>query len=146
MELVAQPSGSDHTQATVQEAVSDFRDVAKTLCPPDWPRTLEDYTDPEVDEPLLGLHVLSFTDSTVVVLTYLHVLMDGGGIKSCKLLLLSCMVYVFYQGLVGPKQRSGIVKVPGHVVDRWRLSQSLGLHAWPNTNMTSKYARPGPRC
>lgn len=38
--------------------------------------------DPERDEPILGLHVLSFTDATLVVLGFSHVMMDGTGIES----------------------------------------------------------------
>lgn len=36
-------------------------------------------TDQKGDYPILGLHVMSFEDATVVVLNYNHVLMDGGG-------------------------------------------------------------------
>lgn len=36
-------------------------------------------TDQKGDYPILGLHVMSFENSTVVVVNYSHVLMDGGG-------------------------------------------------------------------
>lgn len=40
---------------------------------------MTDLTDEESDHPILGLHVMSFENGTVVVLNYNHVLMDGGG-------------------------------------------------------------------
>lgn len=40
---------------------------------------MTDLTDEKGDHPILGLHVMSFEDATVVVLNYNHVLMDGGG-------------------------------------------------------------------
>lgn len=39
-------------------------------------------TDQKEDYPILGLHVMSFEDATVVVLNYNHVLMDGGGFNA----------------------------------------------------------------
>ncbi|KAG6358145.1 hypothetical protein INS49_014029 [Diaporthe citri] len=39
-------------------------------------------TDQKGDYPILGLHVMSFEDATVVILNYNHVLMDGGGSKA----------------------------------------------------------------
>jgi hypothetical protein len=38
--------------------------------------------DAERDEPILGLHVLSFTDATIVIMAFCHVMMDGGGLES----------------------------------------------------------------
>lgn len=40
---------------------------------------MSDLTDQNSDYPILGLHVMSFDNATVVVLNYNHVLMDGGG-------------------------------------------------------------------
>lgn len=40
---------------------------------------MSDLTDPKGDHPILGLHVMSFDDATVIILNYSHVLMDGGG-------------------------------------------------------------------
>lgn len=40
---------------------------------------MSDLTDPKGDHPILGLHIMSFENATVVVLNYNHVLMDGGG-------------------------------------------------------------------
>lgn len=49
------------------------------LIPPEWPQDMSDLTDPKSDHPILGLHVMSFDNATVIVLNYSHVLMDGGG-------------------------------------------------------------------
>lgn len=49
------------------------------LIPPEWPQNMSDLTDPNDDHPILGLHVMSFENATVVVVNYNHVLMDGGG-------------------------------------------------------------------
>ncbi|KXJ86494.1 hypothetical protein Micbo1qcDRAFT_198236 [Microdochium bolleyi] len=88
------------TRSSVQEAIAGFsssasaslspnpnpgkgsRKILDFLVPPDWPRTLAEYVDPDRDEPVLGLHVLSFTDATIVVLGFSHVLMDGGGLEA----------------------------------------------------------------
>lgn len=43
---------------------------------------MSDLTDKNSDHPILGLHVMSFDNATVVVLNYNHVLMDGGGSNS----------------------------------------------------------------
>lgn len=64
----------------VQPAIAGFPDdLLSILVPQGWPRTLQDYVDPRTDEPIFGLHVITFTDTTLVVLKYSHVIMDGGG-------------------------------------------------------------------
>lgn len=45
-------------------------------------RTLAEYVDPTRDEPVLGVHVLSFTDATILVVGFSHVLMDGSGLEA----------------------------------------------------------------
>ena len=70
------------TIATVQPALASFDGISSILIPPEWPKNLNEYVDPERDEPILGLHVLSFTDATIVVVCFSHVMMDGGGIES----------------------------------------------------------------
>ena len=68
------------TVSRVQPAIAGFpEDILSILVPQGWPRTLQDYVDPERDEPIFGLHVMTFTDATLVVLKYSHVIMDGGG-------------------------------------------------------------------
>lgn len=85
-----------HARSSVQEAIAGFssssshtpnpargnRKLLNFLIPPDWPRTLAEYVDPTRDEPVLGVHVLSFTDATILVVGFSHVLMDGGGLEA----------------------------------------------------------------
>ncbi|KAJ0103937.1 hypothetical protein J7T55_010954 [Diaporthe amygdali] len=54
-------------------------EIWPVLIPPEWPQSMSDLADPKSDLPILGLHVISFSNATVVALNYSHVLMDGGG-------------------------------------------------------------------
>ncbi|RDA85223.1 hypothetical protein CP532_3290 [Ophiocordyceps camponoti-leonardi (nom. inval.)] len=51
---------------------NEFEDLARG---PNTPRTLQDYIDSQ--EPMLGLHVVSFSDATLVSLHWPHMFMDG---------------------------------------------------------------------
>jgi len=50
--------------------------------PPGGPEQLTDYLNRQDDRPILGLYILSFTDSTLVTLSCSHVVLDEGGRKS----------------------------------------------------------------
>lgn len=58
-----------------------FRDVAgrnKIVEPPGWPQSLADFLDPQRDEPVVALHVLTFSDATIVCINTTHLVLDGG--------------------------------------------------------------------
>lgn len=53
------------------------RSFAKLGTPPGRPTTIKEFTMKDV--PLIGLHIKSFTDATLVSLHYSHIMMDGPG-------------------------------------------------------------------
>jgi hypothetical protein len=75
---LAQPMSA----SAVQPAIVELGGILSTTIPPQWRLRIDQYIDQERDEPILGLHVLSFADTTIVVLGFPHVMMDGGGIES----------------------------------------------------------------
>ncbi|KAL2073064.1 hypothetical protein VTL71DRAFT_10388 [Oculimacula yallundae] len=68
--------------SAIQPSIGDIEGIQSELVPQDWPRTLADFTNVQGDEPILGLHIISFSDVTIMVLRFSHVLMDGGGMGS----------------------------------------------------------------
>ncbi|KFA47941.1 hypothetical protein S40293_09126 [Stachybotrys chartarum IBT 40293] len=68
--------------SAIQPAIADSDNIATGLVPPDWPRSLAEFTNPQRDEPIIGLHIVSFSDTTLVVLMFSHILMDGAGIAA----------------------------------------------------------------
>ncbi|KAL1871069.1 hypothetical protein Daus18300_004814 [Diaporthe australafricana] len=70
-----------HSPIGIVERIVDSTktEIWPVLIPPEWPQSMSDLTDSKGDHPILGLHVMSFDDATIVVLNYSHVLMDGGG-------------------------------------------------------------------
>ncbi|KFA60179.1 hypothetical protein S40285_09788 [Stachybotrys chlorohalonatus IBT 40285] len=76
------PCATGKPTCAIQPAIADIDKIATGLVLPDWPRSLAEFAIPQRDEPIIGLHILSFSDTTLVVLTFSHVLMDGGCIAS----------------------------------------------------------------
>ncbi|CAH0050508.1 unnamed protein product [Clonostachys solani] len=76
--LLPQPTGE---RGSIQAGADHFRDFSAS---PDVPKDFSAYLDGDV--PLLALHVICFTDATLVSLAWPHVLMDGTGVQ----ILLNC--------------------------------------------------------
>lgn len=60
-------------------------DLGSLVSRPGDPRTLDDYLQSE--RPVLGLHIVSFTDATIVTLSWPHVLFDASTYQSHPLAL-----------------------------------------------------------
>lgn len=55
-------------------------DLGSLVSRPGDPRTLDDYL--HSDRPVLGLHIVSFTDATIVTFSWPHVLFDASTYQS----------------------------------------------------------------
>ncbi|KAF3764794.1 hypothetical protein M406DRAFT_260763 [Cryphonectria parasitica EP155] len=60
--------------------VGNPEEWAELACGADSPKSLEDYT--LTDRPVLGLRIVSFTDSTLVTIHWLHVASDAMGLRA----------------------------------------------------------------
>lgn len=68
------PSGASSDNPAIVQNSQKFQSLAG---PTDAPTKMDDYI--YSDRPLLGLHIVSFTDSTLVSLSWLHILWDAMG-------------------------------------------------------------------
>lgn len=66
----------------IQQVIAGIDGIEGVLVPDGWPKTLAECTDPSRDEPILGLHVLSFKNATILVLRVFHLLTDASGIAA----------------------------------------------------------------
>ena len=101
--------------STVQPAIADIDGIHTDLVPSGWPRSLAEFVEPHRDEPVIGLHILSFSDTTLVVLRFSHLLMDGGGIGS----FLSAWSSV----VAGAQEIMPLVGASEDPLDHYRLSE-----------------------
>lgn len=105
--------------STIQPAIAGIDGIASELVPADWPRSLAEFADPRRDEPIIGLHILSFSDTTLVVLRFSHLLMDGGGIGS----FLSAWSSV----VAGVQEIMPLIGAREDPLDHYRLSKDYGV-------------------
>ncbi|KAL8832589.1 MAG: hypothetical protein Q9191_000158 [Dirinaria sp. TL-2023a] len=66
--------------STSPQIVGRSEDFLTFMRRPEDPRCLKDYI--YTDHPMLGLHVVSFTDATLITLSWIHVLLDAMGRKA----------------------------------------------------------------
>lgn len=79
--IAAHPIASQLPRASSKPQIAGtVQDFLPLMRPPGGAEKLADYLDS--DRPILGLHIVSFTDSTLVTLSCSHAVLDGGGRKA----------------------------------------------------------------